>query len=332
MSVYRKTWDCCGDTTETDAWEPEHCPFCRAQQAQTAPVEPIMCGDIPVERVQLDAACFYLKEETVFDGMGILEAWNKLVQFYVAHRAAPVSAVNVPEGFKLAPIEPTKEMLDAAATASMQHLLDCIKDPKKANEVGSEENVRKTHAARYRSMLSAAPAAPVESKDKQDAARWRALLNSARIRPLGSAGIKSAEPNNYAHLGLELWTVFGNDLNSEWSERLANENAVGRETNVARRAEQMPDDFSALRALMDVYLRFKEMGWNDAVYCPKDGTPFEVIETGSTGIHKCIYMGEWPKGGWWIMDGGDLFPSRPILFRKIQSDTAQQKDKGGETA
>lgn len=28
MSTYRKEWDCCGGVTETEAWEPEHCPFC----------------------------------------------------------------------------------------------------------------------------------------------------------------------------------------------------------------------------------------------------------------------------------------------------------------
>lgn len=28
MSTYRREWDCCGSVTETDAWEPEFCPFC----------------------------------------------------------------------------------------------------------------------------------------------------------------------------------------------------------------------------------------------------------------------------------------------------------------
>ena len=26
--IYRKEWTCCGSVTETDAWEPETCPFC----------------------------------------------------------------------------------------------------------------------------------------------------------------------------------------------------------------------------------------------------------------------------------------------------------------
>jgi hypothetical protein len=39
-----------------------------------------------------------------------------------------------------------------------------------------------------------------------DGQRWRALVGCARIRVLGSAGLVSANPDGYAHLGLELWT------------------------------------------------------------------------------------------------------------------------------
>ena len=34
MGTYRKEWDCCGSVTETQAWEPEHCPFCDSASAQ----------------------------------------------------------------------------------------------------------------------------------------------------------------------------------------------------------------------------------------------------------------------------------------------------------
>jgi len=33
MSTYRITWDCCGDSTETDAWAPSTCPFCELATA-----------------------------------------------------------------------------------------------------------------------------------------------------------------------------------------------------------------------------------------------------------------------------------------------------------
>lgn len=82
------------------------------------------------------------------------------------------SAAQPPAGWKLVPVEPTPEMLDAAAHASMQHLLDCIKDPERTEELGSVENIRKTHASRYRSMLAAAPkeAKAEPTKDVEQAA------------------------------------------------------------------------------------------------------------------------------------------------------------------
>lgn len=69
--------------------------------------------------------------------------------------ARPVPAI--PDGWRLVPVEPTPEMLTAAARASMQHLIDCIFDPRRAHEVGSEEMCKLTHAERYRSMIAAAP-------------------------------------------------------------------------------------------------------------------------------------------------------------------------------
>jgi hypothetical protein len=81
---------------------------------------------------------------------------------WAGRAAAPAGGaepVAVPKGWKLVPVEATPQMLDAAAGASMQHLLDCIADPKKARDIGSEENVRLTHASRYRTMIAAAPTA-----------------------------------------------------------------------------------------------------------------------------------------------------------------------------
>ncbi len=74
-------------------------------------------------------------------------------------------------------------------------------------------------------------------------------------------------------------------------------------------------DTAAIERMFSAYQELKRLGWNDAIYCPKDGTWFDAIEAGSTGIHNCRYEGEWPKGSWWIADAGDLWPSRPILFR-----------------
>lgn len=83
----------------------------------------------------------------------------------------------------------------------------------------------------------------------------------------------------------------------------------------ADRTAAMPDEKSALNALHEAYTRLKELGWREAIYCPKDGTMFHAIEAGSTGIHDCRYWGEWPNGGWNVVDEHDAYPSHPILFR-----------------
>lgn len=87
------------------------------------------------------------------------------------------------------------------------------------------------------------------------------------------------------------------------------------EADQARRRETMPNEIDALLSLFEAHQRLMELGWSDASGCPKDGTIFEVIEIGSTGVFDCHYSGEWPKGGWWIHERGDLWSSRPILFR-----------------
>lgn len=82
-----------------------------------------------------------------------------------------------------------------------------------------------------------------------------------------------------------------------------------------RRAELMPDEQAAIRMMFDARQRLMELGWNDAIYCPKDGSDFDAIEFGSTGIHRCHYSGEWPNGHWWIVGDDDLYPSRPVMYR-----------------
>jgi hypothetical protein len=80
------------------------------------------------------------------------------------------------------------------------------------------------------------------------------------------------------------------------------------------RTERMPDERAAIKAMFEAYQRLQELGWREAIYCPKDGTHFQSIEPGSTGIHDCDYQGEWPKGTWWVYDG-DIWPSHPCLFK-----------------
>ena len=91
------------------------------------------------------------------------------------------------------------------------------------------------------------------------------------------------------------------------------------EETKAARAECMPTEADALRVMFTAWQRLKELGWNNAIYCPKDGSEFSAIEAGSTGIHRCTYSGKWPDGHWWVHDG-DTWPSRPILWRPRKPD------------
>lgn len=100
----------------------------------------------------------------------------------------------------------------------------------------------------------------------------------------------------------------------------------------AKRAADMPDEQSAIDAMFEAYQRLKELGWREAIYCPKDGTEFKAIESGSTGIFDCHYSGEWPKGSCWVEDGGDLWPSRPCLFKLNPEDQAKYDAKMAEAA
>lgn len=96
----------------------------------------------------------------------------------------------------------------------------------------------------------------------------------------------------------------------------------------AKRATDMPDAAAAISALCEAHQRLIEIGWMDIESCPKDGTEFEVIEAGSSGIHTAHYDGKWPNGKWFIHDAsGDFWPSRPILFRLFPADQAEKKKK-----
>lgn len=90
-----------------------------------------------------------------------------------------------------------------------------------------------------------------------------------------------------------------------------------------KREADMPDEDAALRVMGQAHERLRELGWKEASYCPKDGSHFQAIEAGSTGIHDCAYDGEWPNGHWWIYDG-DMWPSRPILFKLYPADQAKE--------
>ena len=89
------------------------------------------------------------------------------------------------------------------------------------------------------------------------------------------------------------------------------------QATIAKRAADMPTEEDAMAAMQEAFERLKDLGWKEAMYCPKDGTPFLAIEAGCCAAGVCQYLGEWPKGSWWMHSGGDLWPSRPILWKPI---------------
>lgn len=113
--------------------------------------------------------------------------------------------------------------------------------------------------------------------------------------------------------------TFCDDEGKRWHEPLrqseADEIWASIEKDRERRERELPTLEDCLRVFGDLHTRLKELGWNDAIYCPKDGSLFDVIEFGSTGIHTCHYEGEWPTGSWWVRDAGDFWPSQPTMFR-----------------
>lgn len=100
------------------------------------------------------------------------------------------------------------------------------------------------------------------------------------------------------------------------------------------RAERMPDEEAAIRALWDAHQRLRELGWNEPQYCPKDGTNFKVIELGSTGIFDCHYHGEWPDGLYMVSDERDVYPTSTgvAMYKLLPADEEKRKQRMAEAA
>ena len=88
-----------------------------------------------------------------------------------------------------------------------------------------------------------------------------------------------------------------------------------------KRRELMPTEQEALTLMFEAFHRLKELGWHEAMYAPKDGRPLELIEAGSTGIHSgyCEERPQSPfKTKWFWIEDGDVWPSKPILYREAK--------------
>lgn len=89
--------------------------------------------------------------------------------------------------------------------------------------------------------------------------------------------------------------------------------------------EEMPDVQKALEVFTKAYRRLIELGFKEIIYHPKDGSTFEVIEPGSTGIFPCQYWEQPARGSFWIMEDGGC-PSHPVLWRPTSARTRAQHE------
>lgn len=109
-----------------------------------------------------------------------------------------------------------------------------------------------------------------------DAARWRALVGCARIRVLGSAGLTKDQPNNYAHLGLELWTHHeaGNEGPAvEWLTKFADKARLVQAPQVEAK-RQTGEVTVPLKLIEDAREWVNE--YCDSFDCPDDDPTMEV--------------------------------------------------------
>ena len=84
----------------------------------------------------------------------------------------------------------------------------------------------------------------------------------------------------------------------------------------AKRAADMPTEQDAARVMWEAWYRLKELGWRETCYGPTDEM-VQVIEPGSSGIHKGIRWEPWPEKTWWI-DGDS--PSTACLWKPIEKE------------
>lgn len=118
------------------------------------------------------------------------------------------------------------------------------------------------------------------------------------------------------------------DGDRHWHEPLREDEAdaiMARvEGNDKRRAELMPTEQDAAKMLFDAWYRLKQLGWRETMYGPTNQT-VQLIEPGSSGIHKGQRWKDWPEKTWWIDNDS---PSNPCLFKAL--DGAMLAARGGD--
>lgn len=142
-------------------------------------------------------------------------------------------------------------------------------------------------------------------------------------RPTDSAGENAASPNDEI-VGHKTFRT-DDPLHPFRHEPLTRGEAdaiwAAVEAAEKRRADDMPTEQDAVRALWNAQERLKKLGWQDPTYAhalKRDGVEAMLIELGSSGIHRGYYHSVNDHDVWWI--GPDGCPSHPCLVRPITED------------
>lgn len=86
------------------------------------------------------------------------------------------------------------------------------------------------------------------------------------------------------------------------------------------RIDAMPTEADALRQFFEAVKRLEDLGWRNPMYLC-DAGECDMIELGSTGVHRGAYSGKWPHGNWWYRDEMDT--ARPYLVRALAKLTGE---------
>lgn len=211
------------------------------------------------QRAALDSHCATREQiievlHSAPDGPSRIAATDKVLALLCAQPAPGIPATTTPkvtqaldqletyfncESVGYAQCQVLREAIAVGATRVQVHnsALEAAMAISKASR--SWADVDAMRALKRPAMDASASGSPEEGVLALEAARWRAVLGSAYLLPHGNAGISSPMPDNYAHLGLELWTTFDEDAD------VSKENACGvawltRYADIARAAQAEP--------------------------------------------------------------------------------------------
>lgn len=73
-----------------------------------------------------------------------------------------------------------------------------------------------------------------------------------------------------------------------------------------------PEELELLTTIQKAVQRLTALGWNTTLMPPEAGDSI-VVEAGSTGVFRGRYLSE---RSFFIEDGGDLWPSRPLAWKR----------------